>query len=61
MLPLIRETVDKLNVLSPREAQTGPAARRDVDVMRKHLELISSPDVRNIYEMMSRSIMQIDK
>ena len=61
MLPLIRETVDKLNVLSPREAQTGPAARRDVDVMRKHLELINSPDVRNIYEMMSRSIMQIDK
>jgi predicted short-subunit dehydrogenase-like oxidoreductase (DUF2520 family) len=29
MLPLIKETADKVETVHPREAQTGPAARRD--------------------------------
>ncbi|WP_233582324.1 Rossmann-like and DUF2520 domain-containing protein [Prevotella sp. OH937_COT-195] len=61
MLPLINETVKKLEMLSPRESQTGPAARRDIDVINEHLELIESPVARDIYEIMSKSIMGIDK
>ena len=61
MLPLIKETVGKLDALSPNNAQTGPAARRDTEVMRKHAELIGDQMTRDIYELMSKSIMRIDR
>ncbi|MDD7319233.1 MAG: DUF2520 domain-containing protein [Prevotella sp.] len=60
MLPLIRETVGKLDVLSPRDAQTGPAVRKDTDIMRKHAELIDDRTTQDIYELMSKSIMRTD-
>lgn len=57
MLPLIDETARKLHLLSPREAQTGPAVRWDTNVMDKHLQLLSdTPDRQKIYELLSKSI-----
>lgn len=57
MLPLINETAKKLRVLSPREAQTGPAVRWDTDVIEKHSSLLSdTPMTQQIYDLMSRSI-----
>lgn len=55
MLPLIDETVQKVHVLSPRQAQTGPAIRWDENVMQKHMDQLEGLD-RDIYELMSRSI-----
>jgi hypothetical protein len=31
---------DKINFLSPEEAQTGPAKRRDTTTINKHLDFI---------------------
>ena len=57
MLPLINETAKKLRVLSPHEAQTGPAVRWDTDVIKKHSELLAdTPLTQQIYDLMSRSI-----
>lgn len=57
MLPLIEETARKVNDLSPQEAQTGPAVRYDENVINKHLELLADePEMRDIYEMISKSI-----
>jgi predicted short-subunit dehydrogenase-like oxidoreductase (DUF2520 family) len=57
--PLIRETVEKIATLSPREAQTGPAIRKDANVMEKHLlKLSDHPQWQEIYRLLSESIMK---
>ena len=57
MLPLIDETAAKLYLMSPREAQTGPAVRWDTNVMEKHLQLLAeTPDLQTIYQQFSKSI-----
>ena len=57
--PLIRETLDKTATLSPREAQTGPAIRKDDNVMQKHLSKLSDhPQWQEIYQLLSESIIQ---
>ena len=57
LLPLIEETADKVQELSPREAQTGPAMRYDLPVIEKHLEMLKNdPEKQEIYRMLSRSI-----
>ena len=57
MLPLINETANKLQVLSPHEAQTGPAVRWDSNVIEKHLDLLSDhKTTQEIYKIMSISI-----
>ena len=60
MLPLIDETARKVHGLHPREAQTGPAVRRDENVMNKHLEMLEEePELRDLYEKISKSIQEI--
>lgn len=57
MLPLIEETTRKLHVLSPNDAQTGPAVRYDKNVIDKQLALLSDmPMAKDIYELMTNSI-----
>ena len=60
MLPLIDETARKVHELSPQEAQTGPAARGDMNVMSAHLELLADePVYRELYEKISDSIQRL--
>ena len=53
--PLIIETAEKLNDISPSEAQTGPAKRNDMNVIKKHLNELDN-ETKHIYEMLSKSI-----
>lgn len=54
--PLIRETADKINYLSPVEAQTGPAVRYDKTVMNRQMDLLKDSKDKEIYRLMSDSI-----
>ena len=54
--PLIKETVEKIDYKTPKEAQTGPAVRGDEITMKKHLELIPNEKHREIYKLISESI-----
>lgn len=57
LLPLILETVKKLNDLSPHEAQTGPARRGDHDTINMHLEMLKDDDeLARLYALMSKMI-----
>ena len=57
LLPLIQETTAKLQELSPRKAQTGPAVRNDRNVIQRHLELLSDdPALQTIYSQLSQNI-----
>lgn len=55
-LPLIDETAKKVAEMSPKEAQTGPMVRYDVNVMNRQLELLSDERTRQIYRLMAESI-----
>lgn len=60
MLPLIEETARKVHELSPIDAQTGPAIRRDENVMNKHVDLLAEmPDLCELYKKISKSIQTI--
>ena len=56
--PLIKETVEKLEYKTPKEAQTGPAVRGDKATMEKHLELIPDETHKEIYRLITESIFK---
>jgi len=56
LLPLIDETAGKIHEMGPRLAQTGPAVRYDENVMGKQLAMLTDPDMKTIYELVSQSI-----
>lgn len=61
LLPLVDETVAKLHQLPPREAQTGPAARGDENVMGVHRAMLADrPDMQRLYTLLSKSIQSYD-
>ena len=59
LLPLIRETVGKLEDGSPAEMQTGPAVRGDLATIQRHLDYLEKyPEYQEIYRQLTRSIMR---
>lgn len=57
--PLIAQTFQKILKESPAEVQTGPASRRDADVISRQLsKLQADPRLRHIYSVMTESIMR---
>jgi predicted short-subunit dehydrogenase-like oxidoreductase (DUF2520 family) len=55
--PLILETSDKIKYLSPTEAQTGPAVRKDTQIIATHLSFIPNNDTKEIYKLLTKSII----
>ena len=57
LLPLIDETAAKVHALTPREAQTGPAVRGDMNVMQRHLEALAEDKaLQQMYSIISHYI-----
>lgn len=54
--PLIAETANKVQSLSPLEAQTGPAKRNDQNTIQAHLALLTDPTQKEIYKILTQSI-----
>lgn len=54
--PLMRETINKLDELTPLEAQTGPAVRGDKNIIEKHINAISKPETKQVYRLLSELI-----
>jgi len=54
--PLIAETANKVQNLSPLEAQTGPAKRHDQNTIDRHLALLTNQTQKEIYEILTQSI-----
>ena len=55
LLPLLQQTMSKLDTLSPEEAQTGPAVRGDMSVMNKHLDALDD-EKKEVYHCISNYI-----
>ena len=54
--PLIIESTAKLQVLKPKEAQTGPAIRNDITTIQKHIDSLENPLYKKMYQLISESI-----
>jgi len=62
LLPLMRETLDKLTYLSPDKAQTGPAVREDHATMESHLRELEGLTIEEeIYRLLSANIIRYKK
>ncbi len=62
LLPLINETVRKIQSHSPKDMQTGPASRNDTHTIQKHLDyLADEKKLRQLYELLSKNISQSKK
>jgi predicted short-subunit dehydrogenase-like oxidoreductase (DUF2520 family) len=55
-LPLIEETANKVRLMSPKDAQTGPMRRGDTQVMQMQEALIPDERTRQIYRLFADSI-----
>lgn len=59
LLPLITETVQRLQTSSPADTMTGPAIRHDQETIKKHVELLKEhPHIQKIYQLLTESIQQ---
>lgn len=54
--PLIKETANKVMLLDPEQAQTGPAKRKDIKTIETHLGLLNNPINKKIYTLLSDAI-----
>src|SRR5690606_1473632 len=57
--PLIVEVADKIKYLNPSQEQTGPAKRKDLQVIESHLSFLENqPELQNIYRTLTQSIIK---
>ncbi len=56
--PLILETARKIETLSPKEAQTGPAKRNDIKTIKKHLHLLRNSTHKKLYKQLTKAIVK---
>jgi predicted short-subunit dehydrogenase-like oxidoreductase (DUF2520 family) len=57
LLPLIDQTAAKVHSIPPKDAQTGPANRRDQAVITHHKEILDG-EKRTIYSLLTDEIMK---
>jgi predicted short-subunit dehydrogenase-like oxidoreductase (DUF2520 family) len=55
--PLIAETTQKALEQGPQTSQTGPAIRKDQEILNKHLTLLDDPLWKDLYTLISQSIV----
>lgn len=56
LLPLMKETVLKLEKLTPDQAQTGPAIRGDAITINEHLKQLEHTPYGSLYKQLTTSI-----
>lgn len=54
--PLMKETINKAFQTNPNDAQTGPAKRKDVELMDDQLRRIESEELKELYKLISKLI-----
>lgn len=59
-LPLLHRVVNKLEGLSPAQAQTGPALRKDIQTIQKHQAYLEvhHPELKTLYKWITHYIQE---
>ena len=58
LLPLIQQTIKKLEENKAKNVQTGPARRKDTAIIQDHLTNIQDKKIREIYQKISENIIK---
>ena len=53
LIPIIKETANRLADDKPESWQTGPAKRGDTAIMQKHIDMLEDPKLKEIYKQLS--------
>ena len=57
--PLIEETAHKMQSIAPADAQTGPASRKDLLTIERHLSHLNTDlEKKEIYQILTESILK---
>lgn len=56
--PLIKETASKVDYMHPYEAQTGPASRKDWNIINKQIAMLDNDHKRNLYRYLTQTIQE---
>ena len=60
LLPLLKNTIDRLQDGSPATMQTGPAVRQDTATIARHAALLKAhPKLLEVYDFLTRSIQEL--
>jgi predicted short-subunit dehydrogenase-like oxidoreductase (DUF2520 family) len=60
--PIIRQTAENASAVDVFKMQTGPAMREDRETIRQHHDLlVNHPDYKEIYDLITRNIIQRKK
>lgn len=58
--PLINNTISKIDIIPPIDAQTGPAKRKDFEIINKHLSMLDNDHLtKSIYQALTDSILKM--
>lgn len=57
LLPMLKEQINRLENFTPQQVQTGPAIRRDENVIQKHLSALDG-ELKFLYEWFTASIQK---
>lgn len=55
--PLIAETLNKSLNIGPAKAQTGPAARGDLETLDRHMDFLNKSEYKEIYRLITEKIL----
>ena len=58
LLPLIKQTIAKLNINKPKAVQTGPAKRKNIKIIQEHINLIQQEEIKELYQKISNNIIK---
>lgn len=60
--PLISETASKIKSMTPRAAQTGPALRKDKNIIQEHMGMLANnPKLKKLYSSITDNIFEYHK
>ncbi|MFN9114489.1 MAG: Rossmann-like and DUF2520 domain-containing protein, partial [Bacteroidota bacterium] len=58
--PLINETAEKIKLMTPLEAQTGPAKRNDEKTIKSHLDFLQNKERQALYKLLTQTIQSYE-
>ena len=58
LIPIINQTVNKLNLHKPAKIQTGPAKRKETKIINSHINQLSDKKIKELYKLISESIIK---
>ena len=58
LLPLVNQSIKKIKNNNPKDVQTGPAKRKDINIINHHMHDIKNTRIKKMYKTITDSIIK---